>query len=82
MAKNTYTGEITKKDMWTLFWRGMLLQLSWNFERMQGLGYCYCILPILKKLYRDNPEGLKKAVKRNLEFFNTTTTTFNRTIRN
>ena len=72
MAKNTYTGEITKKDMWTLFWRGMLLQLSWNFERMQGLGYCYCILPILKKIYRDNPEGLKKAVKRNLEFFNTT----------
>ena len=72
MAKNIYTGEITKKDMWTLFWRGMLLQLSWNFERMQGLGYAYCVLPILKKLYKDNPEGLKKAVKRNMEFFNTT----------
>ena len=72
MAKKTYNGEITKKDMWTLFWRGMLLQLSWNFERMQGLGYCYCVLPILKKLYKNNPEGLKRAVKRNLEFFNTT----------
>ena len=72
MTKNIYTGEVTKKDMWTLFWRGMLLQLSWNFERMQGLGYAYCVLPILKKLYKDNPEGLKKAVKRNMEFFNTT----------
>jgi len=72
MKKNAYNGTVTKKDMWTLFWRGMLLQLSWNFERMQGLGYCYCVLPILKKLYKNNPEGLKKAVQRNLEFFNTT----------
>ncbi len=72
MKKIDYSGAVTKKDMFKLFWRGMLLQLSWNFERMQGLGYCYCILPILKKLYKDNPEGLKKAVKRNMEFFNVT----------
>ncbi len=71
MKKHTHQGIITKKDMWILFWRGMLLQLSWNFERMQGLGYCYCVLPVLRKLYKDDPEGLKKAVQRNLEFFNT-----------
>ncbi len=38
---------------------------------MQALGYCYTILPVLKKLYKNDPEGLKKAVTRNLEFFNT-----------
>lgn len=72
MKENTYNGTVTKKDMIQVFFRGMLLQLSWNYERMQGLGYCYCVLPILKKLYKNNPEGLKKAVQRNLEFFNTT----------
>lgn len=63
--------KITKKDLNRVVRRNILLQLSWNFERMQALGYCYTILPILKKLYKNNPEGLKKAVQRNLEFFNT-----------
>ncbi len=69
-AKNMDT-KITKKDLNKVVLRGVLLQLSWNFERMQALGYCYTILPILKKIYKNNPEGLKKAVQRNLEFFNT-----------
>lgn len=67
-AKNNL---ITKKDLNRVVRRNILFQLSWNFERMQALGYCYTILPILKKLYKNNPEGLKNAVKRNLEFFNT-----------
>ena len=70
--KNTETkGTVTKKELIQVFLRGFLLQLSWNYERMQGLGYCYCVLPILKRLYKDRPEQLKKAVQRNLEFFNT-----------
>lgn len=70
-SKYEYSGVITKRDLISVVWRGIFLQLSWNYERMQALGYCYCILPILKKLYKDDPEGLKKAVTRNLEFFNT-----------
>lgn len=62
---------ISKKDLNKLFWRGIGFQFSWNYERMQGLGYCWAILPILKKLYKNDSEGLRKAVKRNLEFFNT-----------
>lgn len=72
MKTEASTDGITRRDLMAIFLRGMLLQLSWNFERMQGLGYCYCILPILKKLYRNDPDALKKAVKRNMEFFNTT----------
>ena len=38
---------------------------------MQGLGYCYSILPALKEIYKDDPEGLNSSVKKHLQFFNT-----------
>lgn len=44
-------------------------EASWNYELMQGLGYLYSILPILKYIY--SGEELKKAVRNHLEFFNT-----------
>ncbi len=62
---------ITKKDLNRVFLRGIGMQFSWNYERMQALGYCWTILPVLKKIYKDNPNELKKSVIRNLEFFNT-----------
>ncbi|MEG1301250.1 MAG: PTS system mannose/fructose/sorbose family transporter subunit IID [Erysipelotrichaceae bacterium] len=62
---------INKRDLNRVFRRGIAMQFSWNYERMQALGYCWTILPVLKKLYKGNPDGLKKAVVRNLEFFNT-----------
>lgn len=62
---------ITKHDLNQVFLRGIMMQLSWNYERMQALGYCWTILPVLKKIYSDKPEELKKSVIRNLEFFNT-----------
>lgn len=62
---------ITKKDLNRVFRRGIGMQFSWNYERMQALGYCWTILPVLKKIYKNDEEGLKKAVIRNLEFFNT-----------
>jgi mannose/fructose/N-acetylgalactosamine-specific phosphotransferase system component IID len=37
---------------------------------MQGLGYLYSMLPILKKTHKDR-EDLKNAMKMHLEFFNT-----------
>ena len=63
--------KITKRDLIRIFWRGIGMQFSWNYERMQALGYCWSILPALKKLQKDDPEGLKESVTRNLEFFNT-----------
>lgn len=63
--------EITKKDLLKVFWRSFPLQASFNFERMQNVGFCYSMLPVLKKLYTDKKE-LSAALKRHLEFFNTT----------
>lgn len=72
MSNNTVSNSIiTKKDLNRVFIRSFGMQFSWNYERMQALGYCWSILPVLKKLYKDDAEGLKAAVVRNLEFFNT-----------
>jgi len=62
---------ITKKELMSVFVRQFFLQSSWNFERMQAAGYMTTLLPALRKLYKDDEEGLRKAATRNLEFFNT-----------
>ena len=45
------------------------LQSSWNFERLQNAGFLFAIYPLLKIIYKDNPEALKNAVKRHFNFF-------------
>jgi mannose/fructose/N-acetylgalactosamine-specific phosphotransferase system component IID len=53
------------------FWRYIFLfQCGWNYERMQSVGYCFTMLPILKKT-RPDPEEFKEAFITNLNFFNT-----------
>lgn len=49
--------------------RLLLLQASWNFERLQGLGFFYALLPGLRKLY-SGPE-LIAAAQRHPGYFNT-----------
>jgi len=64
--------KITKKDISRVFWRTILgLQIGWNYEKMQGLGYCFAMIPILKKLYKTKEEMIN-ALKLHLQFFNTT----------
>ena len=61
--------KITSSDFFWTFIRSNFLQASWNMERMQGLGYCFGMVPILRRLYEG--EELKQAIKRHLEFYNT-----------
>lgn len=49
--------------------RTLLLQASWNFERMQGLGALYVLAPALRFYYRG--EELARAYGRHTEYFNT-----------
>jgi PTS system mannose-specific IID component len=46
------------------------LQWSWNYERMQALGYCWSMLPIIDKVYKTKEERIA-AIKRHLTFYNT-----------
>ncbi|HHW02139.1 MAG TPA: PTS system mannose/fructose/sorbose family transporter subunit IID [Thermoanaerobacterales bacterium] len=65
------TKKLTKKDLWRINWRWLIAgQYGWNYERMQGLPYCYVLTPALKKFYTEKEE-LIKALKLHLQFFNT-----------
>uniref|UniRef100_UPI00403FB3EA PTS system mannose/fructose/sorbose family transporter subunit IID n=1 Tax=Candidatus Enterococcus willemsii TaxID=1857215 RepID=UPI00403FB3EA len=71
MTKTSKSTEITKKELNKVFWRSFQMEFSWNYERQMSLAYVYAMIPILKKLY-PNKEDMSSALKRHLEFFNTT----------
>ncbi|MDN5342244.1 MAG: N-acetylgalactosamine system component [Oceanotoga sp.] len=61
---------ITKRDLDKMAWRSLLLQASFNYERMQACGWLYSLLPGLKKIHK-NKNDLSKSMKMHMEFFNT-----------
>lgn len=61
---------LSKKDRMSVAWRHQFLQGSWNYERMQNGGWCYSLIPAIKKLY-SNKEDQIAALKRHMEFYNT-----------
>lgn len=50
--------------------RSFLIQSSMNFERMHNIGVAYILLPIFKKIHKNDQEKLKASLKRHLEFYN------------
>ena len=68
MAEEKIT--LSKQDRRSVALRSTFLQGSWNYERMQNGGWCFAMIPAIKKLYT-NKEDQKAALKRHLEFFNT-----------
>lgn len=62
--------ELTKSDINKVAWRSLLLQASFNYERMQAAGWLYSLSPALKKIHT-NKSDLSKAMKGHLGFFNT-----------
>ncbi len=64
--------DITKKDLNKMFWRSMPIEISYNSERMHNLFFIYSLTPILKKIYKDDKDGMVAALQRHMEFYNTT----------
>lgn len=62
---------ITKKDIRKTTFRALSLEYSFNYERQQSIGFVFSLIPILRKLYKTEKEKAA-ALKRHLEFFNTT----------
>ncbi|MCD1277481.1 PTS system mannose/fructose/sorbose family transporter subunit IID [Streptococcus sinensis] len=62
--------QLSQSDRQKVWWRSTFLQGSWNYERMQNLGWAYALIPALKKLYTKK-EDQAAALERHLEFFNT-----------
>ena len=69
MSKDLEKKQLTKSDITSMFIRSNFHQGSWNYERMQALGYCFAMVPVIKRLYTGDER--KQALKRHLEFFNT-----------
>lgn len=63
--------KLTRSDINSVFLRSNIFQGSWNFERMQALGFCHSMVPVIRRLYPENSEARSQAIKRHLEFFNT-----------
>lgn len=66
----TVGAELSKHDINVMAWRSLLLQASFNYERMQAAGWLYGLAPSLKKIHT-NKNDLSKSMKGNLGFFNT-----------
>ncbi|MDG2914770.1 PTS mannose transporter subunit IID [Bisgaard Taxon 10/6] len=62
--------QLTARDIRSTYWRSTFLLGSFNFERMQSMGFCVSMIPAIKRLY-SNKEDQAAALKRHLEFFNT-----------
>ena len=62
--------QLSLSDRKKVCWRSTFLQASWNYERMQNLGWCYTLVPAIKKLYTKKEDQVA-ALKRHMEFFNT-----------
>ncbi len=61
---------LDKATMNKMVWRSLMLQASFNYERMQAAGWLYSILPGLEKIHT-NKKDLSASMGHNLEFFNT-----------
>ena len=48
------------------------MEYSWNYPKQMSIPFCLMLNPLLKKIYRDDPEGYAAALTRHLEFFNIT----------
>ncbi|MBF0844148.1 PTS mannose/fructose/sorbose transporter family subunit IID, partial [Streptococcus danieliae] len=62
--------QLTKNDRQKVWLRSTFLQGSWNYERMQNLGWAYSMVPAIKRLYTSK-EDRAAALERHMEFFNT-----------
>lgn len=72
MEQQSTRKTLSKKDVVKSFWRWTFFShANYNYERLCGTGFCHAMAPIIEKLYKDDPEAYKSAVKRHMEFYNT-----------
>ena len=61
---------ISKMEIRSLFFRSLALEANFNFETCQNTGFAFSLIPVLKKIYKTK-ESMALALKRHLQFFNT-----------
>ncbi|MEV6449299.1 PTS system mannose/fructose/sorbose family transporter subunit IID [Amycolatopsis sp. NPDC051716] len=70
-VESTMDPRLTKQDLRRVFRRYFWSsQISWNYERMQALGFAYSMEPVLRRLYPEKADYVA-GLQRHLQFFNT-----------
>ncbi|HWS43853.1 MAG TPA: PTS system mannose/fructose/sorbose family transporter subunit IID [Pseudoflavonifractor sp.] len=59
------------KMLKSVYRRTLTLSATYNYERMQGLGYVYAMIPVINRFYKTKEERAA-GYKRHFEIFNTT----------
>jgi len=62
---------LSKKDLNIMALQCIMLQSNFHFERMQGTGFGAIMAPTLKKVYKDDTEGLANSLSSHVKFLNT-----------
>lgn len=65
----SFVAQLNNYDMGKVLIRSFFFQGSWNFKKMQNIGFIFSLLPALQKIY-PNPQDFQQAVLRHLEFYN------------
>lgn len=72
VAMATQEKTLDRSDLNKAWWIWTFFNLSaFSMERMQAPAFVYMMSPVMKRLYGDNPEEIKSALKRHMVFFNT-----------
>ena len=73
IEESTHAPSLLKKtDLWmsSYIWN-FHAQGCYNYERMQGIGFCHSMVPIFKRLYKEGSPEMAEALQRHTGFFNT-----------
>lgn len=62
--------KLTMGDQFHVFVRSGFEQAAWNYPRLQNMGFCYLMIPAIRRLY-PNKADQAAAAQRHLELFNT-----------
>jgi len=72
VATATQEKTLDRSDLNKAWWIWTFFNLSaFSMERMQAPAFVYMMSPVMKRLYGNNPEEIKSALKRHMVFFNT-----------
>lgn len=69
-TEQTKPRQLTLGDQFLIFGRSGWEQAAWNYPRLQNLGFCYLMIPAIRRLYPDKQEA-GEAAERHLALFNT-----------
>lgn len=68
MSSDPDMNKVLKKT----FWRTFTMGASWEYTRQMATGYCYAMVPSIKKIYKNDRSQMELALQRHMQFFNIT----------